>query len=281
MTVEAPKRPNDRFDQWLGRCIWILFPIALVSLVVYRGSPASINERFVVWTQNSEWAAATTTSTVSGNSAEPVKLFPPLSELVGRIRNIDDQGRAKPGTTACFWTGFEVKDEPLYQQMLGWLQDFGISNYYFEFWSHQPVNKSWYQEQFANVVAYENGLQTMTPQNHQPVHTHFGLSPTKFFLYCYWQALATASMDPVAILFAPENSIVNETSIWDIIEFPALTNNPYVERIYRADPSIPPSGRMSPTMTDVHSPVLLWRRGKDTAVPQSHPVFDCGAAGLE
>lgn len=197
-------------------------------------------------------------------------LFPTLSDIVSRVRDVQHGGQASPNTSSCFWTGFDIMDHELYRRMLYWLDGFAIPDCYFEYWSHQPVDKIWYKEQLAYISNHEAMFRDNNPK-YQLAHDQFDVSPRQYFLWCYWQSLAAASMNPIAILFAPGDHYLSNTSAWIRIEIPALTNNPNIERIYRADPF---PWRRGPH-TGYPSPELLWQRGRDQPLSQAYPAFNC------
>jgi hypothetical protein len=76
---------------------------------------------------------------------------------------------------------------------------------------------------------------------------------------CWVQALGTACQTPSAYLMTPDNvPDWDLESWWAQIEYPALTQNPNVQAIYRVDPR--------PTCEKFNAPTKIWARPADSAV---------------
>jgi hypothetical protein len=76
--------------------------------------------------------------------------------------------------------------------------------------------------------------------------------------------MAEAARHPDAYLFIPKGAEWRETSTWERVEYPWLTQNPAIERIWRVDPR-PPSelGISEEDYCAAEQQVLMWERGRD------------------
>jgi hypothetical protein len=84
--------------------------------------------------------------------------------------------------------------------------------------------------------------------------------PVDIFWMCYYQALAAAAVHPEAYVYTPKGVDWKKSSIWANVEFPSLTANENVKRIYRVDPR--------PNDEDAcgAEEELVWDRGRGDAV---------------
>lgn len=75
------------------------------------------------------------------------------------------------------------------------------------------------------------------------------------------------------ILLHEKDTPWKSNSVWQNIEYPWLTRNLAVKRIWRVDPRPPEVKGIKPEEACDHDKKeLLWERGKDTALK---PDFDC------
>ena len=78
------------------------------------------------------------------------------------------------------------------------------------------------------------------------------------FVKCYLQALALSAINPIAYLLIEKDKMWEPNSVWENVEYHALTTNPNIEKIIRADPS--------PGACDAGETVL-WQKGRDESRP--------------
>jgi hypothetical protein len=103
------------------------------------------------------------------------------------------------------------------------------------------------------------------------------LGAASMFHYCFFQALAAAAVNENAYIFAPKvPEPWGANSIWQRIEFPALTANPNIKRIYQVDPQPlywkrehqDPPGTPPEDCEEEEpdEPTLIWSRDRDPPV---------------
>lgn len=86
---------------------------------------------------------------------------------------------------------------------------------------------------------------------------------------CYIQALAAASQAHDAFVGIPDGVDWLPTSAWATIEYPQLTQNPNVMRIYRVDPR--PLWCGDTGLPIMQEPTLIWERARGDAPLQLGP----------
>ena len=87
------------------------------------------------------------------------------------------------------------------------------------------------------------------------------------------QALATAALNPDAYVFTKKNTKWKDESIWENIEYPWLTRNLRIKRIWRVDPRPPDVKGIKPEEDcEYAKKELLWERGRDATIK---PDFVC------
>jgi hypothetical protein len=99
------------------------------------------------------------------------------------------------------------------------------------------------------------------------------INPVGFLQNCYYQALGVAALNPDAYLFTKKDTDWKPTSVWAKVEYPALTRNSNIQRIWRVDPRPPDVTGVTPEEAcEYDKKELLWERGRDAEVDM---VFDC------
>lgn len=94
-------------------------------------------------------------------------------------------------------------------------------------------------------------------------------SPYQIFDWCNYQALSSAAVHPVAYLLTRRGAHAKDrnwdpNSVWARMEFWALTHNPNIQLIIRADPRPPDELGITEEEWCEHSaPQLLWERDED------------------
>ena len=108
-------------------------------------------------------------------------------------------------------------------------------------------------------------------------YPQFGGASAAIFFRCVYEALAKAAEHPDAYVFAPKNVPWRPDSVWAAFEFPLLTQNPKVKRIYHVDPRIRAESR-DPNAPDnrctADTPTLIWDRDRGDPI-KPLAVGDC------
>lgn len=96
---------------------------------------------------------------------------------------------------------------------------------------------------------------------------------TKWFEYCMYQAVAAAAMNPDAYIFTPKDEAWKEDSVWNRVEYPALTRNPFIQRIWQVDPRPWEMQGLPKDTCGLYEPKLIWDRSLGWPMPEQW--FDC------
>lgn len=92
------------------------------------------------------------------------------------------------------------------------------------------------------------------------------VKPRTWFNVCYCEALATAAIHPDAYVFTKDGEEPDPESFWMRTEFPALTKNNNIMRIYRVDPRSPQDRGLGPEECQPAEAKLIWDRQRGDAV---------------
>lgn len=180
--------------------------------------------------------------------------LPTLQQIVERYRDTADGGMASMARAVWFYTNLDQEnDAAALADCFGWLLKNNIDNYYVK----NAVGRSWLLEQIGWIQDHQDEFLAVTGGN----------DPSLIFAICLFEALATSALNPDAYLFtkaAPDTW--REKSYWALVEYPALTNNPNIQRIWRVDPR----------QGQCNDKQLLWERGRDQPLPvyRTCPVLE-------
>ncbi|EXJ78810.1 hypothetical protein A1O1_09212 [Capronia coronata CBS 617.96] len=182
---------------------------------------------------------------VGANIFECDFFLPTLADLVARFRDANNGGRATPENSVWFYTNVDFLTAPVDPDVIlgfcqGWMVGQRIPSYFI----YDGVNTRWFTEQKIWIASHEaeffnNGQQFNT-----------GLLAAEVFVLCYYQAAAAAALASDAYLFTKADSEWDPGSIWATVEYPELTRNPNIKRIWRVDPR--------PGSPDCGQRVLMW-----------------------
>lgn len=76
-----------------------------------------------------------------------------------------------------------------------------------------------------------------------------------------------AALNPDVYFFTKKGAHWKETSFWEMIEYPYLTSNTNVQRIWRVDPRPPDVKGVTPEQNCIlEKKELLWERGRDKEI---------------
>ena len=118
-------------------------------------------------------------------------------------------------------------------------------------------NEAWFRKQYSwteedskrGIIASAKDWGTcfpfstkgLDPRHTQPIPGGWATSPHHMMGLCWWQALARAAPGPEAIFFTNTEVHWPLDNVWESTEFPELSQNPKVERIWMIDPRPGPS----------------------------------------
>ncbi|KPI44488.1 uncharacterized protein AB675_8770 [Cyphellophora attinorum] len=131
--------------------------------------------------------------------------------------------------------------------LVNWCKVNGLSRSYYWWGNTSVFTKRWVSDQARYLRKERANIERAFPQY---------LNPERIFLEGFFQAMAFAVEQPDVFFFTPARKDWKEKSIWQTAEYPALTRNPYVQRIWRIDPSY--TGNYTE---------LLWDRARDDPLP--------------
>ena len=172
--------------------------------------------------------------------------WPSMPEMIARMRDTSDHGQATKDNRVFWYTNLRkptAAEDPTgtdfsrmmvqEQWMMGWLKAKGIPGWYYR----NAVRPGWFGAQRAWI--YDNDWQMDTTQLavFQPeakITTAAQYANT--FMWCYFQAMAMATLHPDVCLFARAGDW-DPSSVWARVEYWKLTSNPVVQRIYRVNPA--------------------------------------------
>ncbi|KIW21523.1 hypothetical protein PV08_02103 [Exophiala spinifera] len=167
--------------------------------------------------------------------------FPTLQQFIDRYRDYANWGMATPGRSVWFYTNLDqTNDATVFPNCYGWLLMNNIDSYY----GNSGLSSLWLAAQVEWIEDHRAEFLAVTG----------GQDPMKVFSVCLFEALALSTLNPDAYVFtkAPPETW-RDTSWWALIEYPALTNNPIVQRIWRVDPR----------PGQCNDRILIWQRGRD------------------
>ena len=178
------------------------------------------------------------------------RYLPTLDQIVSRMKNTEDSGKASPGASAIFYTNLvdgdltQDKRWEMCAWCAGWMENAGIKNWY-STWN--AVDPAWFRKQ-DDYSQLNTGL---LAQNN-------GGSPEQVQLNwvgCYNQGLAYAASE-TAYLFTRHDQEWSENSVWQMMEFWPLTREGgSVTKVYRVDPRRPDRGGQA-----CAEPTVIWDR---------------------
>ena len=122
---------------------------------------------------------------------------------------------------------------------------------------------------------------TIVEKHFDEFKSKYGPRVLKVLEYCYYHSLSAAAVNPEAYLFTKKDEPWLENSIWAAVEYPALTRNPKIQKIWRADPRPPDvKGITAEENCEHEKKELLWERGKDAEPPKRWecPVVELSSA---
>lgn len=186
-------------------------------------------------------------------------VMPTVPQIVARFRDTTDGGRATAANVVWFYTNLDLATLPETQVLgdcLAWLHYRSIAAYFIA----DGCSRAWYDAQAEFMADNEQAFELANPELD-------GAPPLTVFAYCYYQAAAEAAVAADAYVFTKDGESWTDHSIWNSVEYPALTRNPNVRRIWRVDPR--------PTACGV--PALVWSR--DRGDPEVEGVECPVAAG--
>lgn len=180
-------------------------------------------------------------------------LLPNLNQIVARYRNFNDKGRATPENHAWFYTNLDlglpgVAPETVFGLCTGWFLAQGQTSY----WIEDGINQEWRLTQSKYIGDYLNAF-IATNTGRYPG----GNTPLVVLFCCNFHAAAAAAMNPDAFVFTKHDEEWNPQRIWATVEFPALTRNPNIQRVWRVDPR--------PASPNCGEKVLVWDRARGDA----------------
>ena len=91
------------------------------------------------------------------------------------------------------------------------------------------------------------------------------LEPRYWFNVCWTEALATAAIHPDTYIFTKDDEEPKYNSVWVNVEYPALTLNKNIKRIYRVDPRTPEQRGLDPKDCEQPEAKLIWDRERGDA----------------
>lgn len=151
--------------------------------------------------------------------------LPTMLEIVDRYRDTNDGGGAEAHRPVWFYTNLDLDTNNVASIALcrGWMLSNQLDGYYLM----SGISLEWYHEQSDFIWEYRDRFRLAAA----------GQDPQDIFGICMFEALAISALHPEAYVFtkeAPETWRIG--SMWEVVEFPALTSNPNIQRIYRVDP---------------------------------------------
>ncbi|KAL2434788.1 hypothetical protein ABEF95_007362 [Exophiala dermatitidis] len=179
--------------------------------------------------------------------------LPTMYELVSHYQDGHDAGRATPESSVWFYTNLPMQPAEERAQsflnILGYLMRSGIDAYSVI----DGTNRFWLRTQKDHITSHLEEYRASNPILRP------GEDPDDIFDWCYYQAAAAATLNPDAYLFTRADQVWRWNSVWAWIEYPQLTRNPHVQRIWRIDP------RPESNMFCVRR--LLWSRERRDPLP--------------
>ncbi|KAJ9634989.1 hypothetical protein H2204_005944 [Knufia peltigerae] len=171
--------------------------------------------------------------------------LPTLDEITDRFQDELDFGMASPLRSVWFYTnlGQEI-DNRVLEDCKGWMIGNSIDSYY----EGDGLDREWVIAQQEWIEIHLNEFLAKTG----------GEDPQHILGLCVFEALAASALNPDAYVFtkgAPD--IWHVDSHWAKVEYPALTQNPFIERIWRVDPRPGQCNQQE----------LIWERGRDQPIP--------------
>ncbi|KAK5386339.1 hypothetical protein LTS13_001976, partial [Exophiala xenobiotica] len=148
--------------------------------------------------------------------------LPTLQEIVQRYRDTNNEGAATADRPVWFYTNLDLAANSAASLALcqGWMLSNQLDGYYVV----SGLDLDWYHEQFDWIQEHRQ----------QFVFAMAGLDPEVIFGECLFEAVALSAVHPEAYVFtkeAPEFWSIGST--WAMVEYPALTSNSNIQRIYR------------------------------------------------
>ena len=133
----------------------------------------------------------------------------------------DDEADFPQKRSVAFYTNLiETKKEAMAVQIANWLDTHDIPFFWvldvFET-EWLIANLAWAQEHYADFKKQFD-------------------DPGQIFNRCMCQAVAWCTVNPDAYLFTKWDVSWDPESIWSFVEFPQLTHNPFIQRIWLVDP---------------------------------------------
>ncbi|KAK4935757.1 hypothetical protein LTR10_023257 [Elasticomyces elasticus] len=177
-------------------------------------------------------------------------LLPTLEQMITRFRDTGHGGGAIPENIVWFYTNFDA-GSPTYNfvQLFGWIHAWfdgqGLQSYYI----YDGIDQAWRRVQENHIFQNANEIAEHNRDDYPGWDT-----PHATFWWCFFEAAASAALAPDAVVFTPHNTPWNPDRIWALVEMPALTRNPNIQRIYRVDPR--------PGAGGCGEEELVWDRGR-------------------
>ncbi|ETN37929.1 uncharacterized protein HMPREF1541_07552 [Cyphellophora europaea CBS 101466] len=179
--------------------------------------------------------------------------FPTTSQLISQMQD-EPGGLATKDKFVAFYSNLNDPSlapgkDPSLSWVVGWLDANGFAGKYY--WWGKCVNQYWLNAQSAFIR-----------ENAQKYKDKWGADALSTFEKCFFQSMALASQQPESIVLTPSDKGWKDDSLWAAIEFPTLTRNNNVKRIWRVDPR-PPKDRGDEEGCAPDKPQLIWDRARD------------------
>ena len=209
--------------------------------------------------------------------------YPTISEMVDRIQDTNDEGRATAPRSVFFYTNLREPTDAEYEEVekamekamngkkigrvkwavhgawiASWMKAKNIDHYS----AFDAIKTTWKVRQGSWVEEWTDYMEN--PDDPKPYGGSYNI-----FKNCFLQAVAFAAINPDAYLFTTKGQNWDPRSVWATVEYWMLTTNPNIQRIHRVDPT--------PGACD--SGELLWERGRDEQVAPGMTSWICPVQG--
>ncbi|KPI44551.1 uncharacterized protein AB675_8768 [Cyphellophora attinorum] len=188
---------------------------------------------------------------IGANGWECDDNIPTMTEIVDYLR-VKPGGMARNNRRAAFYVNLGDVDPNLQKggneaaaMLVAWCQKNGLEGKYY--WWANACDKLWLEKQAEHLKENRARIEKAHPE---------WPNPEQIFLHGFFQAMAFATTHPDVLFFTQAGKDWDKKSIWQEVEYPTLTRNRHVKRIFRIDPTCPDN-----------KPELMWDRSRKDPLP--------------